>query len=63
MASKIAGAVETMSLGRPVLPPEVTAFQEEAAFGSSGSQDRAGSGSKPIGTAGLPGFGCLDPDK
>ena len=49
-----AGLPDTISFGRPVLPPDVGAFSDAAMRGSSGPLDRLGSGSKPSGTDGLP---------
>ena len=49
--SSSAGWVETMSFGRPVLPPDVGAFNEAAAASPSGASDSPGWGSKPAGIA------------
>ena len=45
----------TISLGRPVLPPEVRAFHEPGTTGGSASSASVTSGSNPAGTAGRPG--------
>jgi hypothetical protein len=47
--------VATISLGRPVLPPEVGAFHEPGTTEGSGSSASAASGSNPAGAAGRPG--------
>ena len=44
-----------MSLGRPVLPPDVGALNDAATTGGSGSVDSDGSGSKPAGIVVRPG--------
>ena len=52
--SSTAACVATMSFGRPVLPPEVGAFHEDAIAGGSASSERPGSGSKPAGRLARP---------
>ena len=49
-----AGCSATISLGRPVLPPEVLTFQADAAPWSTKSSDSDGSGSNPAGSDGWP---------
>src|SRR5439155_22316059 len=46
----------TMILGRPVLPPDVGAFQAAATRSGNGSSDTSGAGSKPPGTLARPGW-------
>ena len=43
--STSAGWVDTISFGRPVLPPDVGAFHEAAATSPNGASDSPGSGS------------------
>ena len=49
------GPPATMSLGRPVLPPDVGAFHAAATFTGSGASDSSGSGVKPAGIQVRPG--------
>ena len=55
MASHSAACLATMSLGRPVLPPDVGALNDAPITGGSGSEEVDGSGSNPAGTVGRPG--------
>ena len=48
--SQTAGAVVTISLGLPVLPPDVMALNELAIFSGSWASESAGSGSYPVGS-------------
>src|SRR5215469_1734909 len=49
------GTVETTILGRPVLPPDAGAFQQEATAAGSGSSESPGSGENVAGTTAGPG--------
>src|SRR5438128_2273913 len=53
-SSRTDGCVATISLGRPVLPPDVGALYDDATAGGSASSDMLASGSKPAGTAVTP---------
>ncbi len=52
--SKRPGVVATISLGRPVEPPEVGAFHSGVTASGSSSSDSAGSGECPAGSHGRP---------
>src|SRR5664279_4433397 len=51
----------SMSLGRPVLPPDVIDFQIGDTRSGSGASDSPGSGTKPIGTLGVTPRGSAQP--
>src|SRR5215831_10774196 len=57
-ASHTAAWVATISLGRPVLPPDVGALNEAATAGGSGSADVDEGGAKPAGSVARPGASC-----
>src|SRR5262249_52710396 len=57
-ASHTARCVPTISLGRPVLPPDVGALNDAAIAGGSASADVDEGGERPAATVARPGASC-----